>query len=98
MLLMVASTGLASCVQLQVTPTSGGSGVAIRQGVEYRLPFTQVKGTLVRRLAKCGAEPVLAIAFEDVAFKSAPDWTQRYVIDVQSLSSPMKTSSLKVER
>lgn len=98
MLLTVASTGLASCVQLQVTPTSGRSSVAIRQGVEYRLPFTQVKGTLVRRLAKCGAEPVLAIAFEDVAFKSAPDWTQRYVIDVQSLSSPMKTSSLKVER
>ncbi|MHA0337302.1 hypothetical protein [Sphingomonas aquatilis] len=95
---LVMPMAAAGCVTLDVKPTSKAQGVAGRQGVEYRLPFTQVKGVLVRRLAKCGAKPVVAIAFSDVAFKSAPDWTQRYVIDVQSLSSPMKTSALKIER
>lgn len=95
---LATCVALGGCVTLDVTPTGRATGVAARQGVEYRLPFTRVKGTLVRRLAKCGPKPEIAVMLEGVAFQSAPDWTQRYVIDVQSLSAPMKTSSLKIER
>lgn len=88
------SLALAGCVSLKVEPAAQAG----REGIEYRLPFTQFKGTQIRRLAECGPMPKLAIKLDSVTVVSSPDWTRRYAIDMHSLSSAFKASALKVER
>ncbi len=86
------------CVSLDVKPTSSVAGGAQREGIRYRLPFSQFKGVQIRRLTKCGPKPEIAIKLDSVSIVSSPDWTRQYVVDMHSLSSAMKTSALKIER
>ncbi len=98
-LLTAAALALGGCVSLgvanrdQLDPGSAAS----RTGVEYRLGFTQMTGTVTWRLVDCQT-PTIAVKTEGVTVGSAADPERRYVIDMTSLSSPLKTSALRVER
>lgn len=91
---------LGGCVSLDVANRKqlADDDPVSRTGVEYRLAFTQVSGKIVWRLADCAGDPKISVKAEGVAVGSAPDMDRRYVIDMGSLSSPAKTSSLKVDR
>ncbi|HEX8223911.1 MAG TPA: hypothetical protein VF605_08860 [Allosphingosinicella sp.] len=86
------------CVSLDVHNLSdvAADDPVSRSGVEYRLGFTQLKGTVTWRLANC-SKPEIVIETDDVKVASAPDMKRRYLVDMTSLSSPVKTSDLKLK-
>lgn len=68
-----------------------------RVGIPYPLLFTRYEIELTRQVASCGPK-LSAIVKADIKNTfNAPDPNQLFVIDPNSLSSPLKTSEVKLE-
>lgn len=70
---------------------------ATRVGIPYPLMFNRYEIEITRQVAGCGAELKALVKAEVKSVEGAPDPKQLFVIDPNSLASPLKTSEIKVE-
>ncbi|MES2939386.1 MAG: hypothetical protein V4864_16990 [Pseudomonadota bacterium] len=65
-------------------------------GAPYPLMFTRYQVDVTRQVAACGPQIKIATKVEVKAEEAAPDARQLFVIDTNSLASPVKTSEVKL--
>ncbi len=86
--------GCTTSVQVaRVDPTDSRT----RVGVPYSLPFTRYEISIDREVVACGNEIKIKTTAEIKSAMTRPDPDARFAIDPDSLSSPLKTSELKLE-
>lgn len=68
-----------------------------RVGAPYPLLFTRYKIEVTRQVAGCGPELKVLVKAEIKGFEGAPDPKQLFVLDPNSLASPVKISEVKLE-
>ena len=66
-------------------------------GAPYPLMFTRYHVEVTRQVTGCGPELMALVKAEVKVTEAAPDPTQLFVVDPNSLASPMKTSEVKFE-
>jgi hypothetical protein len=68
-----------------------------RVGAPYSLPFTQYEIAIDREVIGCGTELKIKTTAEIRSSLTRPDPDARFAINPSSLSSPLKTSEIKLE-
>lgn len=96
MVALLALSASACTTSLQVRQVDPGID-ATRVGLPYSLPFTQYEIVVTREVIQCGTKLTAKVSAEITLADARRDPKMRFVIDPESLASPLKTSEVKLE-
>jgi hypothetical protein len=95
---IMASVVLLVGCSAQVRLARTSEDVSTRTGIAYSLPFTQFDVTVTRTVTACRPKAIeISTKAEIGSASTAPDPSQTFTIDSDSLSGPFRIGSIKVD-